>query len=217
MTLVAYPINTNQRHWTGNAQNGTVLLSRIEPASGAIVTEPRSESKKRRDIVIYLWLVLSALLNISGIASIVDGLVHWTAFLKDLLSIYRAWIREPISWVVYLAWPSWWPKIPAWVFDVFVIWSACFLTLNIASFREHGESVLKSAVRSQGVLKGTAEVAFTVLTMPLMALVVLAFARDEVDREGREEAKEVLTYLILLVATIIVLMFLNWQLKNPGA
>jgi hypothetical protein len=177
------------------------------------VTEP----KKRPDLFIYLWLVLTWLLTVSGIASIVQGFVEWKSFLKDLLSIYQASIREPISWVVHLVWPSWWPKIPPWVFDLFVIWSACFLALNIANFRAYGKSVWMSAVRAEGVLKGTAKVAFVVLLMPLMAVVVLAFARNEVDREGREEAREVLKYLIFLVATLIVLMFINWQLKKAGA
>ena len=46
--------------------------------------------------IVYLWLALSLLLNVSGIASIVDGFVHWASFFKDFLDIYRAWIREPL-------------------------------------------------------------------------------------------------------------------------
>jgi hypothetical protein len=183
--------------------------------AGAIVTEPQSESKKRRDIFIYLWLVLSLLLNISGIASIVDGFVQWTSFLKDLLSMYQAWIREPISWVVHLVWPSWWPKIPAWALDVFIVWSGLFLAININNVRVYGESYWKSAVDSEGILKGTAGVVFFFLFAPVIYPTVAALGHDE-DRREREEARQVLRYYIFLVAMIIVLMFLNWQLKKAG-
>jgi len=90
---------------------------------------------------IYLWLALSMLLNIASIASIVDGFVHWAYFFKDFLDTYRAWIREPISWAVHLVWPSWWPKIPSWVFDLLVIWAAFVFGFNFGVIRNSGRSV----------------------------------------------------------------------------
>lgn len=171
---------------------------------------------KRRDVFIYLWLGLSLLLNISGMASIVDGLVQWVSFLKDLLGIYQTWIREPISWIVHLVWPPSWPKIPTWALDIFVIWSGLFLAINIANFRAYGESYWTSAVRSEGILKGAAWVVFFFLFAPVIYPTVAAFGHDE-DLAQREEAREVLRYYMLLVIAIIVLMFLNWQLKKAGA
>ncbi len=160
----------------------------------------------------YLWFGLSILLNVSGIASIVDGFVHWANFFKDFLDIYREWIREPISWAAHLVWPSWWPKIPPWVFDLFVIWSAFFLARNIWSIRRWGRSAVSIIIedrRGEGIFNLISIFVFFALG-PLMTPVA-SLSDDEENRRG---AREVLAYFFLLIATVIVLAFLNWQLQH---
>jgi hypothetical protein len=172
-----------------------------------------SEDKDPLGPFIYVWLALSILINVSGIGSIVDGFVHWVGFFRDFLDIYRTLIHEPISWAAHLIWPSSWPKIPLWAFDVFVIWAGLFLAINIANFRAYGESYWTSAVRAEGVLKGTVWIVVFFLLGPVIYPTVAIFGHDE-DREQRGEARQVLTYFILLIATVTVLAFLNWQVQH---
>lgn len=97
---------------------------------------PKMEDKHLLGPFFYLWFALSILLNISGIASIVDGFVHWANFFKDFLDTYRAWIREPlVGCPARLAFMV--AQDPPWVFDWLIICAAFFFGLN-ATFVRHG-------------------------------------------------------------------------------
>jgi hypothetical protein len=72
--------------------------------NGVVGVAMQKEDNKQ---LFYLWFALSLLLNVSGIASIVDGFVHWAYFFRDFLDLYRHWIREPLSWAVHLVFPFW--------------------------------------------------------------------------------------------------------------
>ena len=98
----------------------------------------------------YLWFALSILLNVSGIASMVDGFVHRANFFRDFLDIYRHLIREPLSWTVHLVWSSWWPRIPPWVFDYLVICSGFFFRLNVLNIRHEGGSAVPQISHEMG-------------------------------------------------------------------
>jgi hypothetical protein len=158
--------------------------------------------------ILYLWLALSMLLNISGVASIVDGFVHWANFFKDFLDIYRAWIREPISWAVHLVWPSWWPKIPPWVFDLLVIWSAFYFGANVVIVKSHGRSLVSEMFDSvRDFFRGLGGFAFGPFVLPLAFFM---------NAESKAFAWEWLLYTVAVFATVIVLAFLNWQLQHIG-
>jgi hypothetical protein len=168
--------------------------------------------------IIYLWLALSVLLNVSGIASIVDGIVHWANFFKDFLDIYRHFIREPISWAVHLVWPSWWPKIPPLVFDIFVIWSACFFAYNMSFIRLNGISLLAGIIQDQHLgIVGIIVVSFACFAVAPLAILVsipaLFFLSNEKDRRW---TLDVLLYFFILVGAVVVLAFLNWQFQHIG-
>jgi hypothetical protein len=51
--------------------------------------------QNKRDFWLYVGLVISGLLNLTGLASIVDGLVTWAHFFRDIIDVYRTVIREP--------------------------------------------------------------------------------------------------------------------------
>ncbi len=91
---------------------------------------------------LYVWLSISMLLNVSGMASIVDGFVVWVGFFREIIDQYRIWVREPILWVVNLTWPSGWPPIPGWVADYLCICSSVYLAMNVVSVRQHGKTTL---------------------------------------------------------------------------
>src|SRR5450759_5632167 len=75
-----------------------------------------------------LWLALSMLLNILGIASIVDGAVTWLGFVAELIATYRKFLREPLLFVAELFWPASWPRIPRWTADVLIVQSSFFIS-----------------------------------------------------------------------------------------
>jgi hypothetical protein len=78
-----------------------------------------------------LWLALSMLLNILGIASIVDGAVTWLGFVAELIATYRKFLREPLLFVAELFWPASWPRIPRWTADVLIVQSSFFISYRL--------------------------------------------------------------------------------------
>src|SRR5262245_9235325 len=115
-----------------------------------------TEGKSRLGPFVYLSLLISVLLNISGMASIVDGFVVWAGFFRDFIDLYRAWIREPILWAMNLFWPASWPRIPGWVADWLCISGSFALATNIDDTLDTGKSVLGSMVEYHGRLRGFA-------------------------------------------------------------
>jgi hypothetical protein len=161
---------------------------------------------------LYFWFALSLLLNISGISSIVDGFVHWVGFFRDALDIYRGWIREPLSLVAHLVWPLGWPKIPGWVFDLFVILSTFFLAGNIVSYQVGGHSLVADATKKNGVIVGIFTVVVWYFFLPLLGLLFLLLEPN--DAVGRRSAVKFYAYFFLIIAIVIVLAFLNWQFQH---
>ena len=90
----------------------------------------------------YFWLTLSILLNLTGIASIVDGMVEWAGFFQNIVELYRETVRAPLAELVATVWPAGWPQIPGWCFDILIIWSAFFIAKNIANTRIFGRSII---------------------------------------------------------------------------
>lgn len=43
------------------------------------------------------WLLLSAFIAISSIASLAETITKWKGFFKSAMSFYRDWIREPVA------------------------------------------------------------------------------------------------------------------------
>ncbi len=160
---------------------------------------------------LYLWLALSVLLNVSGIASIVDGFVHWVSFFRDFLDIYRHLIREPLSWAVYLVWPCWWWKIPPWVFDLFVIDAALFFGANIVSTKYHGRSLVAEMFDS---VRDFFLTPIIFVAQPLILLGMYFYPLHERDKSA---VRDCLLYTAAVFATVIVLAFLNWQLQHIGS
>ena len=76
-----------------------------------------------------IWFGISIVLSILGLISLAEGLGVWTKFLRDIIDIYRATVREPLAYIGNAIWPF--GHIPHWVFDIVVIWSAFFLALNL--------------------------------------------------------------------------------------
>jgi hypothetical protein len=144
--------------------------------SGGGIVVPETPDKAEYGPFLYLWLALAMLSNIAGIGSIVDGLVHWVGFFREALDIYRAWIREPLSWAVHVVWPSWWQRIPNWLLDLLVVWSGFFLAGNVYHLKHFRRSIIGAAIHHNGFMKGGSLVARWFVFGPPTLLVMLVGA-----------------------------------------
>jgi len=75
-----------------------------------------------------IWLALSTLLNLLGIASIIQGFVDWAGFLAQAVHTYQQLVRDPVLSVVLHVWPPSWPKFPGWLVDLLIIQSSFFIS-----------------------------------------------------------------------------------------
>ena len=180
---------------------------------------------------IYVWMAVSLLMNISGMAGIVDGFVTWVGFFRDFVGVYKALIREPLSGLAHLVWPTNWPRIPTWVFDCIVIWSGFFLALNLSALRYRGTTLFGWAVEKAKPAEAQVLInlfrlgflLFVFILGPLSFIILLprfTKERDEADKNAPVSIRTgvITTYVYFgcLVATMVLIMFLNWQLQKAG-
>lgn len=78
-----------------------------------------------------VYLALSALLNVLGLASIVEDVFKWAGFLAEATNIYHQFLRDPILKAVMYFWPAAWPRIPSWAIDLFIIQSSFFISYRL--------------------------------------------------------------------------------------
>jgi hypothetical protein len=182
-----------------------------------------AEAKKGKKTIVWAWLILSVTLNISGIASIADSLVTWGRFFHDIIDVYRTLIREPLSWLVHLIWPSWFPRIPPWIFDLLVVWVGFWIAFNAFWLNNFGHTIIGEILftrlgRARGLVISLRAFVFG----PLIFLAHLARGRLWPRNAKLITALYLATlprgrmYYLVLVAVFVVILFLNWQLKRIG-
>jgi hypothetical protein len=198
MLVVSWRVRTRETRGT------IVTLGQHEAGYG-------HEANHGHDFAIYLALALVLLIGISGTASILDGFVHWTNFFKGILDIYRASLREPISWAVQLVWPALSPVISSRAIDLFVIWSAFYLAVNIGDLKINGKTFIRNATAGSSFLEFIAIAFFSFVFIPLVVLYIFAFSGKHMKSN---EAKVPLIYVVVLIAVVAGLAVLNWQLQR---
>ena len=180
--------------------------------------------RPRRDPILLTWLGLSVALNVIGMASLVDGLVVWADFVRQIVAVYRSVVREPMQCAVQLIWPTSWPRLPAGAFDILVVWSCLFLSTNIALYRVAGIFVLSEAfarVRGFGSLLGFVWGSLLMfITVPFGILRFLLspneYRYNPLFPHRREMTLSVLHSLLFVVGVFVLLLFVNFQLKRIG-
>jgi hypothetical protein len=163
---------------------------------------------------IYVGLVISVLLNVSGMASIVDGFVVWAGFFRGFVGLYRAWIRSPLQWLPGLIGIH----LPGWVADWLCISGSFFLAMNLYHFQNQGETILRTVMHRPSVW-ARATLIVIVLSGPLI-IPLLLILQHLIDRKGGRPKWDTIAYVylywVMVIGSIVVLMFLNWQLKRAG-
>ena len=183
-----------------------------------------TERTAGRDPILATWLALSVALNVIGMASLAEGTVVWVDFIRQIITVYREVIQEPLRWATELVWPSGWPRIPPAVFDVFVVWSCLFLSMNIALYRATGTTVLSAAL---GHVRGVRSFFVFVLISALM-FITLPFGTlrhlltpneyryNALFPARRETTFSVLYSLLFVIGLFVLVLFVNYQFKRLG-
>jgi hypothetical protein len=156
---------------------------------------------------ICVWLAISVLLNVSGMASIVDGFVVWGGFIQDFIGLYRHWIREPTHGVLQLLWP--WGPLPRWVADWALI-GGSFSVANSIDIKIN-TGISSKASLAVNVVAATLGTLLHLLFGPL-AIVMAVLPPWPLG--GRDRRKPL--YWSLMLGIVVLLMFLNWQVKRAG-
>ncbi len=186
----------------------------------------------QRSVWIYVWFGVSALLNLSGMASIADGFVTWAKFFHDIIDVYRAVIRQPLAWIGHLIWPF--GPIPVWVFDIVVFWSGLFLAVNVSLYKTSGKTFF-SIWSDIPVLMRSIPIdtpaekwifAFSVILTTLMTAVIMPALMMYLcywlfmglfNPDHRRETLDTLLNFLFFIAIFILLLFINWQVRQHTA
>ena len=78
-----------------------------------------------------VYIAISGLLNVLGLASIAEGFVTWSGFVVEIIGVYHRYLRDPIFTVIVHFWPVAWPKLPVWVVDLFIIQTSFFISYRL--------------------------------------------------------------------------------------
>lgn len=176
----------------------------------------------------HVFLAISILLSVSGLASIVDGFYRWGMFFTDLIDIYRYWatlmflpLEDLLRWMGF--------SFPDWVRDVIVVWCA------LGGIGVRGAVFLIDRSGEMGnrgpVYSVSDKVLFffagptSVLLLPITLLYTFTLALIESSFEGpkpryytRRPFIVLLGMPILCLAVgfgpFILAMFIDWQFLN---
>lgn len=170
---------------------------------------------------LYLWLLISAGGNVLGLASLVDNVVVWADFFKHVIELYREYIRGPIAFVGNHVWPF--GKIPGWFFDVFVLWSIFFISLNIFAYREDKTTMLSityQEIMDENTiikkLKALVVILITLFLFPIIFIIQFyaAVIAGDTGVSDPKYAKEVASYVGIIIAIFIIILFINYQILH---
>src|SRR5258705_1397782 len=85
----------------------------------------------------------SRILGVLGLASIVESAKIWAGFLREVVTLYQQWLRQPLHDTMLLLWPSAIPLPPKYAADVFLVWACFFAAANYHVMREGGKGLFR--------------------------------------------------------------------------
>jgi hypothetical protein len=152
-----------------------------------------------RNPFVYIWLGTGVVLNITGLASVVGDVVKWIQFFAELWATYQSWVRDPLLQTLMLFWPNWFPPIPRFVADAFVIWSGLWIAITIYHYQVarslklaevfkakqnevsesllHGRRLPVVLVEIIALMRAMIEVVYCYFTLPILYIYYSVFDR----------------------------------------
>jgi hypothetical protein len=160
---------------------------------------------------LYLWLAISVIGNIIGLSSLVEGVVTWAAFFKDIIDLYREYIRGPIAFIGNHLWPF--GKIPGWVFDFLIVYLLFYISANIASILRYKKSFISSLVEQIGHRR---IILITVLVfLPFHDIVIFFLQLFKINKTVDEDVYITMSIVGIILIIFIILLFINYQILHP--
>lgn len=168
------------------------------------------------------WLALSVLMTVSGVSSIVEGVLGWGGFLKVFIENYRVYVRTPIASAINFLLPTGW-SVPFWLVDWGILTAGFFVAINVIWVHDFGHLPTQRGVnrlRSGRWLEALGYFAKYVVIFffgPILLLILLAHPRPDVETpDGRrtKALKRAGLYYLYGILTLLVVMFLAWQVQK---
>jgi hypothetical protein len=186
-------------------------LQAIGQATLVMMKQLTEKQKPQASGLIYFWLFISWVLNITGLASIVDGLVVWVDFFKNIILIYRRLIRDPLLLFIKWALPVGWPTIPGWCADVLTMYSGLILAASAMFILEHGykTSLFSQFIDKQHPIKSSFKSIAITLMMPFFLLFGFMFKWP-----WSVWSKSYYKYLATTLIAFLLVLFVNFQLTK---
>ena len=155
----------------------TQAMTGLETALEKKLTEKKSTYDVPKPFL-YVWIALSTLGNLTGIASICDGIVEWVGIFGQYITFYQENIRAPINDFLSSIWLHFIFEMPAWMGDYFVILGAYATSMALFGLMEGKNasvfSLVIATLKLPQMILVTAR-ARKVGNFRLMALVTLCF------------------------------------------
>jgi hypothetical protein len=153
---------------------------------------------------------------------------------REIVDLYRDWIRVPLYNALLFLWPVGWPTPSRIVVDFAIVWASFFAAANYHILSEEGRSVVNHiytnennliASRPAVLLKTALKVIIIFFIGPVL-YPVLAIAnyrrgggKDDIVMTDWIVVKprEILKYVFQQVAVMLILLFISYQMKQQGA
>ena len=163
---------------------------------------------------------LMRLLQLLGLASIVESFQIWTGFFQQIVDVYQQWVRAPLYALVLALWPTALPTPPKIGADLLVIWGTFFAAASYHVYHENGRNIIGHIYNEEYDLRrGKAVVvvrtAMKVITIFLIGPILYpVLAVRHYLRGGNREQALITPWLVMKPRSI--LKYVGWQLLILG-
>lgn len=166
------------------------------------------------------------IMGLLGLASIVESAKIWVGFLREIVQLYQAWVREPIHNLLMVVWPASLPTLPHTLVDLLIVWTAFFAATNYHVIREDGRNIFHHIYARENNLMRTRRravfnTALKVLTVFLIGPVY--YPALAIGSQGAVitdlvvvRPRAILWYVAQQIALIVLLLFISYQMKAQG-
>lgn len=80
-----------------------------------------------------IWVIVPSVLSILGLCSLVENVLTWHAFMKDIMDVYVL-VRVQIMYFIFDWWLSYFDtNVPEWLGDIMVVWFCLLLIIRIST------------------------------------------------------------------------------------
>jgi hypothetical protein len=173
---------------------------------------------------------LMRLLQILGLASIVESFQVWTGFFQQIVDLYQQWVRAPLFAVVLALWPAGWPAPPKIGADLLIVWGTFFAAASYHVYHENGRNIVGHIYNDEYDLRRGKTLVMLRTAMKLVTIFLIGpilypiLAIRHYLRGGTSEQPLITPWLVMRPRSILkyvgrqililgLLLFISYQMK----